>query len=87
MAFAIFGLEYKKTLVFLFQSLILCKNSFEFCLRFLWQIFLPPVKMRIFSIYIAALKWTYLCFGPHGSALGFLKLDILYENPEILTDF
>ena len=43
--------------------------------------------MRIFYIYMAALKWTYPCFGTHGSALGLWKLDILYENPEILTDF
>ena len=87
MAFVISRLEYKKTLVFLFQSLILCKNSFEFCLRFLWQIFLPPVKMRIFSIYMAALKWTYPLFGPHGKALRFWKLEMLHENPEIMTDF
>ena len=47
----------------------------------------PPSEMRIFSIYIAALKWTYPYFGTPGSALGFWKLDILYENPEILIDF
>ena len=33
---------------------------------------------------MAALKWTYPRFGFHGSALGFWKLDILHENPEIL---
>ena len=41
--------------------------------------------MRIFFIYMAALKWTYPRFGSHGSALGFWKLDILHENPEILN--
>jgi hypothetical protein len=45
MAFVISGLEYKNTLVFLFSSLTLCKNSLE-----------TLVKMRIFSIYMAALK-------------------------------
>ena len=88
MAFVISGLEYKNTLVFLFQSLTLCKNSIEFCLGLLWLIFPTSfVKMRIFSIYMAALNWTYPCFGPLGSALGFWKLDILHENPEILIDF
>ena len=32
MAFVISGLEFKNTLVFLFQSLTLCKNSLELCL-------------------------------------------------------
>ena len=36
---------------------------------------------------MAALKWTYPRFGSYGSALGFWKFDIFYENPEILTDF
>ena len=87
MAFVISELEYKNTLVFLFQSLTLCKNSLEFCLGLLWLIIPTSVKMRIFSIYMAALKWNYSRSGPHGSALGFWKLDILHENPEILTDF
>ena len=88
MSFIISVLEYKNTLVFLFQSLTLCKNSLEFCLGLFWLIFPTSfVKMRIFSIYMAALKWTYPHFGPHGSASRFWKLDILHENPEILTDF
>ena len=87
MSFIISVLEYKNTLVFLFQSLTLCKNSLEFCLGLLWLIFLTSFKMRIFSIYMVALKWTYPRFGSHGSALGFWKLDILPENSEILTDF
>ena len=87
MTFVISGPEYKNTLVFLFQSLTFCENSLEFYLGLLWLIFPTLVKMRIFSIYMAALKWTYPRFGPHESALGFSKLDILHENPEILTNF
>ena len=88
MAFVISGLEYKNTLVFLFPSLTLCKNFLEFCLGLLWLIFPTPLlKWVPFSIYMAAQKWTYPRFGTHGSALGFWKLDILHENPEILTDF
>ena len=88
MAFVISGLKYKNTLVFLFQSLTLCKNSLEFCLGIALTNFSKlPVKMRIFSIYMVALKWTYPHSGPHESALRFWKLDIIHENPEILTDF
>ena len=88
MTFVISRLEYKNTLVFLFQSLTFCKKSLEFCLGLLLLIFPTSfVKIRIFSIYMAALKRTYPRFGPHGSALEFWKLDILHENPEILTDF
>ena len=43
--------------------------------------------MRTFSIYTRGKKWTYPHFGPHGSALGFWKLDIFHENPELLTNF
>ena len=57
--------------MFLFQSLTLCKNSLEFYLGLFWLICPTSVKMRIFSIYMAALKWTYPRFGPHGNALGF----------------
>ena len=72
----------------LIKTLIPHKYSFEFCLGF-WTMKIPTpyVKMRIFSIYMAALKWTYPCFEPHGSTLGFWKSDILHENPEILADF
>ena len=71
----------------LIKTLIPHKYSFEFCLGSWTMKILPSGEMRIFSIYMATLKWTYPRFGTHGSALGFWKLDILHENPEILTDF
>ena len=37
-------LEYKNTLVFLFQSLTLCKNSLEFCLRLLYLYSSPKMS-------------------------------------------
>ena len=52
MVFVIFGLEYKNTLVFLFQSLTLCKNSLEFCLGLLRLIFQTSGKnVNIFYLY------------------------------------
>ena len=57
MAFVISGLEYKNTLVFLFQSLTLCKTSLGFYLGIALTNFSNvPVKMRICYIYIVALK-------------------------------
>jgi hypothetical protein len=53
MAFVIYGLEYKNTLVFLFQSLTICKNSLDFCLGLLRLIFsnLLLKKENIFYLY------------------------------------
>jgi hypothetical protein len=52
MVFVISGLEYKNTLVFLFQSLTLCKNSLEFCLGLLRLIFPTSGKnVNIFYLY------------------------------------
>ena len=52
MAFVISRLEYKNTLVFLFQSLTLCKNSLEFCLELLWLIFPTPVENEYHFLFI-----------------------------------